>query len=731
MKRLFGPKTTWRGLRTHALLLAATAGCLTTGTVKAYELIGVGTGALIGNDLTDLANDGDPEVNDGYDATFDANDEPDFGGGESAFNVFDNILGPGNDKWCCGPGGGIPEDGLWVSAKLAGPHVLTSFTVSSANDVPDRDPTEWAVQGSNDGVNYTDIFKYEAGDSVWGDTRFQVAHFIGGVDFPKQTQAYNEFRFVTYNTASNPNGAYYQVGEIEFLGRPGANADGTPAAFVGGVGRIGDKVLNGTRTNEVYGPAQLGPGLLQSWYSAGNPGNKDGVDAIAESQDPVVPAFRAAHGSSWWTGNQEPFTDDLVKYPEEVLGAGVFNNNDNSNYVVKSSGQILIPESGTYRFTDGIDDYTYLAIDSNKSGTAGDVPEEVLIDDNAWTSVFRVDNNGGGGYGEANFNVAAGGEWLDFEFAMAEGGGTDAGIIYWDYNPSKPAGQRLGGNAGFPEDSTQPIDPTDAETMYIPNSHLRSDAASLISADIKATLTGTLPYEFDVDGTANAADKLVVSNANPALYDTVLDVNGKTFQIAARGNVVPNKAYKIIDADEIVGTPIITSATAGQTWVFDRTTGSVCLGSCPGGVQGDYSGNGVLDAADLDLQATAIGNNGPAGTYDLTGDGNVNYEDRLAWINTLKKTWIGDADLDGQFNSSDFVTVFQAGKFETGQAAGWAEGDWDGNKLFNTTDFVAAFQQGGYEAGPKAAVSAVPEPSSMALLALGSLGLLGARRRRG
>ena len=67
---------------------------------QAEEILGTGTGSLLGGDLTDPEDDGDPEADKGYNAIFSANDEAGFGGGESAFNVFDNQLGPGNAKWC-------------------------------------------------------------------------------------------------------------------------------------------------------------------------------------------------------------------------------------------------------------------------------------------------------------------------------------------------------------------------------------------------------------------------------------------------------------------------------------------------------------------------------------------------------------------------------------------------------------------------------------------------------
>ena len=146
---------------------------------------------------------------------------------------------------------------------------------------------------------------------------------------------------------------------------------------------------------------------------------------------------------------------------------------------------------------------------------------------------------------------------------------------------------------------------------------------------------------------------------------------------------------------------------------------------------GDYNKNGQLDAGDLDLQAAAmVGGQNPA-AYDLNNDKLVNFSDRLVWLHDLKKTWVGDSDLNGLFNSADFVVAFQSGKYEVqGANATWVQGDWNGDLTFTSDDFVAAFADGGYELGPRpaAAVSAVPEPGSMWLLLTGGL-LLRLRRR--
>lgn len=185
-----------------------------------------------------------------------------------------------------------------------------------------------------------------------------------------------------------------------------------------------------------------------------------------------------------------------------------------------------------------------------------------------------------------------------------------------------------------------------------------------------------------------------------------------------------------VAAGKIVNFPIedvgFASLTDEGLMLFDAAIAWLLDGSSS--VPGDFDGDGMLSEADINLLNQNVASGANAVAFDLNGDSLVNAGDIETWIVDLKNTYLGDANLDGEFNSSDFVTVFSAGKFELDENATWGEGDWNGDLRFNSGDFVAAFSGGGFEQGPRAAVSAVPEPSSAVLLVLGGLAL--SRRRR-
>ena len=151
------------------------------------------------------------------------------------------------------------------------------------------------------------------------------------------------------------------------------------------------------------------------------------------------------------------------------------------------------------------------------------------------------------------------------------------------------------------------------------------------------------------------------------------------------------------------------------------------------GIDCDFDGDGTLGIEDINLLYAAIrdGENDPS--FDVTGDQLVNNSDLREFVKAPEKlnAYFGDANLDGEFNSTDLIAVFVAGEYEDAieDNSNWSEGDWNADGDFNSSDFIVAFQDGGYELGPRSALQAVPEPSSTILVFLGLVGLVRLRKR--
>lgn len=118
-----------------------------------------------------------------------------------------------------------------------------------------------------------------------------------------------------------------------------------------------------------------------------------------------------------------------------------------------------------------------------------------------------------------------------------------------------------------------------------------------------------------------------------------------------------------------------------------------------GNLRGDlnHDGNVVLD--DIDLLLWAIHQGVEDELFDLNGDGvadNLTDGDLDQRILHIVKTYYGDANPDGQYNSDDMVVVFGAGENEDGgnDNSTWAEDDWTGDGAFDGADNVLAMPWG-------------------------------------
>lgn len=59
--------------------------------------------------------------------------------------------------------------------------------------------------------------------------------------------------------------------------------------------------------------------------------------------------------------------------------------------------------------------------------------------------------------------------------------------------------------------------------------------------------------------------------------------------------------------------------------------------------------------------------------FDLNDDDVVDQAELYIWVQQLGQTWFGDADLNGEFDCSDFAQVFATGKYGQGWITEWNE----------------------------------------------------------
>ena len=111
---------------------------------------------------------------------------------------------------------------------------------------------------------------------------------------------------------------------------------------------------------------------------------------------------------------------------------------------------------------------------------------------------------------------------------------------------------------------------------------------------------------------------------------------------------------------------------------------------------GDFNDDGTIDAEDIDELCAAIRLSSNDLRYDLNEDQSVDKGDHGFLIDSVLGTQLGNSNLDDIIDTNDLVQVFVAGKYGTGEEAGWSDGDWNCDGVFDSEDLVAAFTQGSF-----------------------------------
>ena len=126
----------------------------------------------------------------------------------------------------------------------------------------------------------------------------------------------------------------------------------------------------------------------------------------------------------------------------------------------------------------------------------------------------------------------------------------------------------------------------------------------------------------------------------------------------------------------------------------------------------DFDRSGKITGSDIDAALQFWYNYDPQNQtsqqkawFDLDGSGTIDDDDVIKLIDEVLMLWIGDANADGLYNTTDLTQVLQAGEYEdqTADNSTWSEGDWNFqfDNDFTTADLVASNPDAAYEIGYK------------------------------
>jgi hypothetical protein len=274
---------------------------------------------LIGADFTD------PEENGTVNGVISAGGFPGSPVGEEPPKGLDNTV---VTKWLA-----FLPTGTYYGFRFANGvrHAVSAYTLTSANDAPDRDPYTWTLSGSNDGVNYTVVDTRTA--QTFG-SRFQTRLY----EFSNNV-AYEYYKFdmlTRYGATGQNQPVAIQVAEFELLSSGPVDFDPLIDLDVEAAWQPAKTSVYQRIEFDVANPAALASLVLEMQYEDGFVAYLNGK-RVASANAPALPTFNSNATAERddddalapQSFNLTPYLGDLVA-GTNVLAIHALNANDAS-----------------------------------------------------------------------------------------------------------------------------------------------------------------------------------------------------------------------------------------------------------------------------------------------------------------------------------------------------------------------------------------------------------------
>jgi len=217
-------------------------------------------------------------------------------GTEGAAKAFDGNTGT---KWLCNSVSWLQYD---YGAGAA--QTIKRYDITSANDVPGRDPRDWQLQGSNDGSAWTTV-DTRTGQPSWPN-RYQTISF--NVATP------GAYRYYRLNVTANNGGSGTQLSELAFYASDGHTIpNGTYRIVNRRSSRALDVQNGGTANGSLLVQWGVNTSSSQKWTLTDQGGGQYKITGVASGRVMDVSGVRTDNGAplnlwDWLNQNNQKWT---------------------------------------------------------------------------------------------------------------------------------------------------------------------------------------------------------------------------------------------------------------------------------------------------------------------------------------------------------------------------------------------------------------------------------------